>query len=296
MLKRRYLFPHVIEMNYQARHRLGVNVYLVEDGGEYILIDIGYEENVDEIVDLVRRMDFSLSACKLLVATHADVDHTQGLRRAQEVFRAPIAAHSACIEAMETGDPEMTFSRIKAQKIDLPMPTLKVERVLNEGDVIAIGKVRLNVWSTPGHAAGQLAFRFQNLLFVGDNIYRDGSVGVIDAHHGSHLPQFIQSLRRILADDAEFLLPSHGPVFRRDDELIKRTIARLDQYQYLADFGTCAVHWPLLKEWEAEIAAGTMPTDLPPSGGLPSGGLPSAASAAPEAPAAVSSARLPGAL
>ena len=30
MLRRKYLFPHVIELNYQAGRRLGVNVYLLD--------------------------------------------------------------------------------------------------------------------------------------------------------------------------------------------------------------------------------------------------------------------------
>ena len=86
MTGRRYLFPNVIELNRQAGHRIGVNVYLVEDAGEFVLIDVGYEDAVEEIVDLVRQMDFPMSACKLLVATHADVDHSQGLAKAKEIF------------------------------------------------------------------------------------------------------------------------------------------------------------------------------------------------------------------
>ena len=257
MLSRRYLFPNVIEMNHQAGHRLGVNVYLIEHGDEYVLIDIGYEDTVDEILELIRRMDFSLSACKMLIVTHADVDHSQGLARAKEILKAPVAAHPACVEALASGDTETTFARIKAQDIDIPMPRIAVERTLDEGDVIEIGRQKLVVWSTPGHAAGQLAFKFGNLLFVGDNIYKDGSVGVIDAHHGSNLVDFVASLNRILKDDSDYLLPSHGPVFRRDNALIQRTIDRLTGYQQLADFGTCAVAWPLMKEWDAEIAAGS---------------------------------------
>lgn len=270
MLRRRYLFPNVIEMNYQAGHRLGVNVYLVEDGGEFVLIDIGYEDAVEEIIDLIRRMDFNLSACRGLIATHADVDHTQGFKQAVEILRAPILAHPDAAVAMESADPEMTFSRIKAQDIDIPMPKVAVDRRINEGDVIEVGSKRLSVWSTPGHAKGQIAFKLDQLLFVGDNIYKDGSVGVIDAHHGSHLPDFIQSLIRIRDDSAEYWLPSHGPVFRRDTSLIQGTIDRLSQYQYLADFGTCAVGWPLLDEWEKDITSGRLPDFSPPS--APEGG------------------------
>jgi hydroxyacylglutathione hydrolase len=55
MLARKYLFPNVIEMNYQAGRRLGVNVYLIDGGSEFLLIDIGYVETVDEIVELDRK-------------------------------------------------------------------------------------------------------------------------------------------------------------------------------------------------------------------------------------------------
>ena len=107
------------------------------------------------------------------------------------------------------------------------MPPCKVDGLLNEGDMLTVGELKLEVWHTPGHTPGQLSFKMGNLLFCGDNIYKDSCVGVIDAHHGSNLPDFIQSLKRILADDAEFLLPSHGPVFRRDPAIIQKAIDRL---------------------------------------------------------------------
>jgi hydroxyacylglutathione hydrolase len=96
------------------------------------------------------------------------------------------------------------------------------------------------------------------LLFSGDNIFRDGCVGVIDAHHGSNLVEYIASLKRIKACGAEFLLPSHGPIFRKDDALLDVTIARLEGYTHMADFGTCAVDWPLLDQWEEELAVGKL--------------------------------------
>lgn len=259
MRQRKYLFPHVIEMNYQAGRRLGVNVYLIDGGSEFLLIDIGYLETVDEIIEQVRQMDFNLSHCKMLIATHADADHIQGLARAKDFLKARVAAHPKTVEPLETGDPIMTFAAIKAQGIDEPMPPCKVDILLNEGDVIKIGNLDLTVWHTPGHTEGQLSFKMGNLLFCGDNVYKDSCVGVIDAHHGSNIPDFIRSLKRIQKDDADFLLPSHGPVFRRDNRILKKAIDRLTQYQYMADFGTCAVGWPLLDEWEADVNAGKMP-------------------------------------
>jgi hydroxyacylglutathione hydrolase len=259
MLQRKYLFPHVIEMNYQAGRRLGVNVYLIDGGTEFALIDIGFIDTVNDIVELIRQMDFNLSTCKMIVATHADADHIQGLTRARELLKAPIAAHPKSVEPLETGDEIMTYATIKAQGIEIPMPPCKIDALLNEGDTITVGNVQLQVWHTPGHTPGQLSFKMGNLLLSGDNIYKDSCVGVIDAHHGSNIPDFVASLQRILKDDSEFLLPSHGPVFKRDNRIIRKAIERLKQYQHMADFGTCATDWPLLDEWEADVCAGRMP-------------------------------------
>ncbi|MCC6418222.1 MAG: MBL fold metallo-hydrolase [Gemmataceae bacterium] len=259
MQPRKYLFPHVIEMNYQAGRPLGVNVYLIDGGEEFLLIDIGYLDTVDEMVELIRRMDFNLSSCKMVIATHADADHIQGIARARDLLKTKVAGHPLTAEPLETGDEVMTYATIKAQDFAIEMPRCKVDVLLNEGDVIEVGDQKVTVWHTPGHTAGQLSFRMGNLLFSGDNIYKDSCVGVIDAHHGSNIPEFLASLKRILRDDAEYLLPSHGPVFRRDNRIIQKAIDRLTQYQYMADFGTCAVAWPLLDEWKASVLAGRMP-------------------------------------
>lgn len=258
MIERRYIFPGVIEMNVQARRRLGVNIYLIDGGTEYALIDVGFLDELGDVLELIRQMNFSLSSCKFIIATHADADHTQGLARAREVLKCKVAAHPKSVAPLEEADELLTYARIDAQNIHIPMPRCKVDMTINEGDVLTVGKQALHVWSTPGHTAGQLAFRMGNLLFSGDNIFRDGCVGVIDAHHGSNLVDFLASLRRIRDCDAEYLLPSHGPLFRKDNALIDATIARLEGYTHMADFGTCAVDWPLLDAWEDELAVGKL--------------------------------------
>ncbi len=257
MLPRRELFPHVTEMNHQARRRLGCCVYLVGDTKEWLLIDIGYADTTDEIVELIRQMDFPLIHCKYLIATHADVDHIQGLKRAKELLpNAKTVGHEECIRLLAAGDRIRTYAEVSAQGISIDLPIIQIERAIKEGDLLTVGDLQLEVWHTPGHTNSQLSFRLGNLLFSGDNIYRDGCVGHIDAHHGSDIPAFMDSLRKIQASDVEWLLPSHGPAFRKDNALLQRAIDRLDKYQHMADFGTCAVDWPLLEEWEEELVKG----------------------------------------
>jgi glyoxylase-like metal-dependent hydrolase (beta-lactamase superfamily II) len=259
MLERKPVFPHVIEINYQAGERLGCNVYLVYDGSDWLLIDIGFEETVEEIIEMIRQLDFPLSNCKTLIATHADVDHIQGLAKAKQLLKAPVTGHPLAAEPLASGDRIKTFAEVTAQNIHLEMPPVKIDQFVSDGDTITLGGLKLEVWHTPGHTDSQLSFRLGKLLLSGDNIYRDGCVGAIDAHHGSDIKAFIASLRRIRASEVEWLLPSHGPIFRKDDALLDRTIARLEGYLHMADFGTCAADWPLMDEWDQELAEGRLP-------------------------------------
>jgi glyoxylase-like metal-dependent hydrolase (beta-lactamase superfamily II) len=259
MRARKPLFQHVIELNHQAGHHIGCCVYLIYDGPDWLLIDIGYEDTVEEIIDLVRELDFPLSSCKTIVATHADVDHIQGLAKAKQMLRTTVTGHPLAAKAIETGDRLTTFAEIPAQNLKLEMPPVKVDTLVEDGDRIAVGRLSLEVWHTPGHTDSQLAFRLGDLLFSGDNIFRDGCIGVIDAHHGSDLSAFLQSLQRIRESDVAWLLPSHGPAFRKDNRLLDATIARVKQYLHMADFGTCAIDWPLMEEWEKELAEGKTP-------------------------------------
>ena len=79
MLQRTPIFPNVIELNHQARRRITCSAYLIYDESEWTLFDIGYEDAVDDCVELIRQLDFPFSKCKTLIASHADVDHIQDL-------------------------------------------------------------------------------------------------------------------------------------------------------------------------------------------------------------------------
>jgi glyoxylase-like metal-dependent hydrolase (beta-lactamase superfamily II) len=179
------------------------------------------------------------------------------------MLRTSASGHKLAAAPLEAGDTLKTFAEIDAQHIHLPMPPVKIDTLIDDGDVIRIGKLELEVWHTPGHTDSQLSFRLGDLLLSGDNIYRDGCVGAIDAHHGSNLRDFLKSLQRIRASDVKWLLPSHGPIFRKDNKLLDATIARVESYLHMADFGTCAIDWPLIAEWERDVLEGRMP-DLKP--------------------------------
>ena len=262
MLNRKTIFPGIIELNFQAGEVLGCNVYLVFSDNEWVLVDIGYEETVNDFIEIIRQLDFPLSRCKTLIATHADVDHIQGLAKAKQTLKTTVSCHTNAVSAIETGDTLLTMAEIAAQGLCMPMPPVSVDHKLEDGDLIQVGDLELEVWHTPGHTDSQLAFRIGDTLLSGDNIYRDGCIGAIDAHHGSDINAFIQSLERIRDSNVKWLAPSHGPIFRNEPDLLNKTIERLQSYLHMADFGTLAEHWPLMDQWEEEVAEGKLPDGL----------------------------------
>jgi glyoxylase-like metal-dependent hydrolase (beta-lactamase superfamily II) len=259
MLARKPIFPGIIELNFQAGEVLGCNLYLVYDQEEWVLIDIGYEETVDDYIQIIRDLDFPLSRCKSLIATHADVDHIQGLAKAKQALKTTVTAHPNAVKPLQTGDTLKTLALIEAQNLCLEMPPVEIEHVVNDGDIIRIGELELEVWHTPGHTDSQLAFRMGDVLLSGDNVYRDGCIGAIDAHHGSDIKAFIRSLKRIRDSDVRWLAPSHGPIFPKDNAMLDKVITRVEGYLHMADFGTLAEGWPLMDQWDEEVAQGILP-------------------------------------
>ena len=243
-------------MNFQAGHyRLQCLPGLRRR--QWLLIDIGYDDTVEEIVELIRQLDFPLShARRSSPRTPTSITFKAWPKPSSAADQA--TAHPLAATRCAAGT-AVQLRRNPGPDIDMELPPVEVEHEVNEGDLLQVGGLELEVWLTPGHTDCQLCFRLGDLLFSGDNIYRDGCVGAIDAHHGSDLPAFVQSLQRIRASDVQWLLPSHGPYFRKDDRLLDAVITRLQRYQHMADFGTCAAEWPLMDQWEQELAAGKRP-------------------------------------
>ena len=144
MLERRELFPNVIELNFQARRRLGCCVYLIFSGSDWMLLDIGYADTVNQIVDLIRQMDFPLANCKYLVATHADADHVQGFQRAKELLPgSQLVAHPDAKIILESNDRIASFAEIPAQGISIDMPNFVIDKEVDEGTTLELGKLKL---------------------------------------------------------------------------------------------------------------------------------------------------------
>jgi len=127
------------------------NTYLVGDGdgGAAVVIDSGGP--IEALLRTIR--DRRLTVTHLL-NTHHHHDHVAENRRLQEATGARICAH-----------------RLDAPRID------GVDELLEDGQVIRSGGLRIRVLHIPGHTAGQAAFLLNDrVCFTGDTLFR-GSIG-----------------------------------------------------------------------------------------------------------------------
>ncbi len=96
--------------------------------------------------------------------------------------------------------------------LDIPMPAKRPDLFLEEGSIIPIGDLNLEVFDCPGHCPGSVTLfeRHERILFTGDVLFA-GTIGRTDLP-GGDLALLLKSIREKLlplGDDVR-VLPGHG--------------------------------------------------------------------------------------
>jgi glyoxylase-like metal-dependent hydrolase (beta-lactamase superfamily II) len=97
-----------------------------------------------------------------------------------------------------------------------------IDRFLDHGDKVALGKRGFDVIHTPGHTPGSLCFEVtdgsRTVVFAGDTLFR-GSVGRTDLPGGDARALQRSIRERLYTRDLDALVvPGHGPATTLGDE------------------------------------------------------------------------------
>jgi glyoxylase-like metal-dependent hydrolase (beta-lactamase superfamily II) len=226
---------------------LAPNVYLVVDGGQGALIDAGYadEDSLRARLQYLR----AIPELKLehIVLTHHHIDHASGAPRLRQATGARICLHpreDGILREWKENAPQdlppagSLEQRVRAWRQQAAQAT--ADRLVEDGDTIAVGGVTIEAIHTPGHTLGSICLyvREERALFTGDTVLGLGTVAISPPPHGD-MGLYIQSLERLQGYDAALLLPGHGPavqdVARKLQELIDHRHER--ERQILAILG-----------------------------------------------------------
>jgi glyoxylase-like metal-dependent hydrolase (beta-lactamase superfamily II) len=149
--------------------------------GEAVLIDAANE--ADKVLDLCRRLDV-----RRILTTHGHRDHIQAV---PDVRRA----------GYEVGVNEHDAHMLPAYDF-----------LIDDGDVIEVGRLRLHAVHTPGHTPGSVCFRVEGspVVFSGDTLF-PGGPGATRFDYSS-FPTIIRSIEERLFSlpDETVVMPGHG--------------------------------------------------------------------------------------
>jgi len=183
--------------------------YVVCDKGtdELMVIDPGGDAGL--IIESVRMTG---SEPKYIVNTHGHADHMAANAELKEAYpNAELLVHHADAEMLL--EPAKNLSAFFGQSIKSP----PADRVLNDGDGIALGPSSFNVIHVPGHTPGGIALYWPGtdfvggMLFCGDTLFA-GGIGRTDFPGGDEkaLLSGVREKLFTLPDDT-LTLPGHGP-------------------------------------------------------------------------------------
>jgi len=177
---------------------LETNCYLVScpETGQTVVID-----PADEAERILRVLRAHRLTPAVVVNTHGHADHIG----ANDAFGAPVAIHRRDADCL--CQPQRNLSWMSGASLVCRAP----QRLLEEGDTIEAGAVRLAVIHTPGHTPGSICLLSAGVLFSGDTLFADG-VGRTDLPGGDEAA-LRRSLREkvLVLPDSTRVLPGHGP-------------------------------------------------------------------------------------
>jgi len=184
--------------------KMAVFCYLVGDEETKTCALIDPAAETGKILSMAEKEGFQVSH---VINTHGHSDHTTGNADIIHLTGAKLLIHRDDSDRLNRVL-HRAFSRILGGK-----GSPKADIVLQEGDVIQLGKIALQVIHTPGHTAGSICLYSDGHIFTGDTLFV-GAVGRTDLPGGSH-KQLLDSVHKkiySLPDDT-IIWPGHdyGP-------------------------------------------------------------------------------------
>ncbi len=126
----------------------GISAYLITTPKGHFLIDGILPQTAPLIIANIKALGFRVSDVKFLLNTHAHYDHAGGLARLQRVSGAIMVASAADKPFLEAGDIGHGPSG------GIKFPSVRVDRIVKDGEKLTLGGVTLTAHMTPGHSPG----------------------------------------------------------------------------------------------------------------------------------------------
>ena len=130
-----------------------LSVFLITSDAGHILINTGLEDSTAQIRSNMEALGFRLEDVKILLTQQAHWDHTAALAEIKEITGAEMHATKDDARVLEDGG--FSDAHFGGRETFKPVA---VDQILQQGDVIELGSIRLTVHEHPGHTEGSSSY------------------------------------------------------------------------------------------------------------------------------------------
>jgi metallo-beta-lactamase class B len=201
-------FRIVGNIHYVGAQNIAVYLFSTPEG--HIVIDSGTSIMQAQFQKNVEKLGFKVADIKILLSSHAHVDHVQGHAFIKRLTGAQVMAITEDAKALEAG---ADLSPIAEEGWE----PVKVDRVLKDGDTVSLGGTTLRAVWTPGHTPGCTTWtttvkdstRSYNVIFpcgVGPNT---GPPLVGNKQHPDIIEQTLNTVKKLRALNPDMILSGH---------------------------------------------------------------------------------------
>lgn len=125
--------------------------FLFTSSAGHILVDTTYERSAPLVADSIRALGFRLEDVKIILSSHAHLDHVGGHAAMKKLTGAQIVATARDAVNLESGGAK-AFHQVGG------FPPVTVDRRLEDGDTVQLGGTTLTAHLVPGHTEGNTAW------------------------------------------------------------------------------------------------------------------------------------------
>ncbi len=210
-----------IDLIFQGKQQ-AIAVYLIKHSGGAILIECGPGSTIPAVQAGLKSNGLAASDITHVFLTHIHLDHAGSAgwwarQGAQIIVHPNGAAHMLNPEKLLA-----SATRIYGDKMDvlwgefLPVPEDRL-KVANDAEEITIGKLRIKVINTPGHAEHHYVYLLGDIAFTGDV----GGVRIPGYPYLQlpmpppelHFGRWHESLKRLRCEKFNRIAPTHFGIF-----------------------------------------------------------------------------------
>ena len=205
---------------------IGVSSFLITTPEGHLLLDTGFDDTVPIIQRGVEQLGFKLADIKIILSSHAHIDHVGGHALMKKLTGAKIYASAGDARALESGGAD---DYIQWPKDTIVYAPAKVDHRVADGDRVTLGGVTLTAQLTPGHTRGATTWtmdvtdegRVQHVVFFSSATINQGTRLL----HNPLFPDFVEvfeaTFAKLKALPCDIFLAPHGGQFAMAQKFAK---------------------------------------------------------------------------